>query len=292
MLTREGRILGPLHVFHHDNTRSNFLVLTEPERENRDIYWLRRAAAEKKLDVQVNCVSEYLASIALVGPNSRQILSELTKSDVSEEGFPQHSVGHIRIGTISIVCVRSSTSTGQLSYELFHDRADSAKLYQEILDVGAPHGIVNFGQATWNIMRLEHGYKVWGRELTLDTNPYECGLEALVDLSKDDFIGKEAALEQSKMKFDRRLALLTFDPADNPDIQLEWDHIPRGHEVIRRQGHEERIGQITSASYSVRLRKPIAFAWIDSNVQPDEKVGCIHQPFLAIKSFFYPFFIS
>ncbi|KAK6059918.1 hypothetical protein COOONC_02426 [Cooperia oncophora] len=33
---------------------------------------LRRAAAEKKFDVQVNCVSEYLASLALVGPNSRK----------------------------------------------------------------------------------------------------------------------------------------------------------------------------------------------------------------------------
>ncbi|VDM65441.1 unnamed protein product, partial [Strongylus vulgaris] len=277
MLTGQGRILGPLNIFHHDSKRSNFLVLTEPERENRDIYWLRRAAAEKKLDVQVNCVSEYLASIALVGPNSREVLAKLTKSDVSEEAFPQHSAGHIRIGTISVVCVRSSTSTGQLSYELFHDRADSAKLYQEILDAGASYGIVNFGQDTWNIMRLEHGYKVWGRELTLDTNPYECGLEGLVDLNKEDFIGKSAVIEQSKKTYDRRLVLLTFDPSDNPDVHLKWEHIPSGHEVVRRQGHEERIGQITSASYSVRLGKPIAFAWIDSDVQSDEKVWQLFQ---------------
>lgn len=47
---------------------------------------------------------------------------------------------------------------------------------------GQPLGIVNFGQATMNSMRLEHGFKIWGRELTLDTNPFECGLGALVDL--------------------------------------------------------------------------------------------------------------
>lgn len=47
---------------------------------------------------------------------------------------------------------------------------------------GRPLGIVNFGQATMNGMRLEHGFKIWGRELTLDTNPFECGLGALVDL--------------------------------------------------------------------------------------------------------------
>ncbi|KAE9418545.1 hypothetical protein Angca_007510, partial [Angiostrongylus cantonensis] len=272
MLTRQGRLFAPLKIFHHDNTRSAFIMLTEPERESRDIYWLRRAAAEKKFNVQVNCVSEYLASLALVGPNSRQVLSELTKSDVSEEGFPQRSTRLMRLGVVAVVCARSSTSTGQLSYELFHNRADSAKLYQEIIRAGTPHGVVNFGQATMNIMRLEHGYKIWGRELTLNTNPFECGLGALVDFNKEDFIGKPAALSLSKQTFDRRLELLTFDPADNSDVLLEWKNLPFGMEVVRREGQEERIGQITSGSYSVRLRRPIAFAWIDSSVQPNERL--------------------
>lgn len=80
--------------------------------------------------MQLNCVSEYLASLALVGPNSRQLLSELTKSDVSNEGFPQRSTRLMRLGAVATVCARSSTSTGQLSYELFHNRADSLKLYE------------------------------------------------------------------------------------------------------------------------------------------------------------------
>ncbi|KAK6729820.1 hypothetical protein RB195_006711 [Necator americanus] len=272
MLTRHGRMFAPLKIFHHDNTRSAFIILTEPERESRDIYWLRRAASEKKFNVQVNCVSEYLASLALVGPNSRQLLSELTKSNVSEEGFPQRSTRLMRLGTVAVVCARSSTSTGQLSFELFHNRADSAKLYQEIMRAGAPYGLVNFGQATLNMMRLEHGYKVWGRELTLDTNPFECGLGALVDFTKEEFIGRPAAIELSKQSYDRRLALLTFDPADNPQVPIEWSNLPFGNEVVRREGQEERIGQITSGSYSVRLHRPIAFAWIGTDVRPDERL--------------------
>ncbi|VDO19271.1 unnamed protein product [Heligmosomoides polygyrus] len=206
MLTRQGRLFAPLKIFHHDNTRSAFIMLTEPERESRDIYWLRRAAAEKKFNVQVNCVSEYLASLALVGPNSRQVLQELTKSDVSEEGFPQRSTRLMRLGLVAVVCARSSTSTGQLSYELFHNRADSARLYQEIIRAGAPYGVVNF---------------------------------ALVDFTKEDFIGRSAALELSKQTFDRKLALLTFDPADNAQVPLEWKNLPFGMEVVRREGQEE-----------------------------------------------------
>lgn len=39
MLTRSGRLFAPLKIFHHDNARSAYLLLTEPERESRDLYW-------------------------------------------------------------------------------------------------------------------------------------------------------------------------------------------------------------------------------------------------------------
>uniref|UniRef100_A0A8R1Z4D7 FAD dependent oxidoreductase n=1 Tax=Pristionchus pacificus TaxID=54126 RepID=A0A8R1Z4D7_PRIPA len=259
MLTRAGRVLAPLKIFHHDSVRSQFILLTEPERESRDLYWLKRAAAEKQFKVQVHSVSEYLASLALVGPKSRELLQLLTKSEVSDEGFPQRSTKLMRLGAAAVVCARSSTSTGQLSYELFHNRADSKKLYEAIMAAGRPLGIVNFGQATMNGMRLEHGFKIWGRELTLDTNPFECGLGALVDLkSGKDFIGKASSIEHATQTFNRRLALITMD-TDSV--------VPAGNEVLRREGEEERIGQVTSAGYSARLQKPIAFAWLDSSVK-------------------------
>ncbi|ULU09600.1 hypothetical protein L5515_000269 [Caenorhabditis briggsae] len=273
MLTRHGGILGPMMIFHHDRQRSAFILLTEPERESRDLYWLRRAAAEKQMDVQVSIVSEYLASLALVGPKSREVLSALTKSDVSDEGFPQKSTRMIRLGPVGVVCARSSTSTGQLSFELFHNRAETAKLYHAVMGAGRDHGIVNFGQAALNMMRLEHGYKIWGKELTLDTNPFECGIGSLVDFNKKEFIGRESALEFSKKEFDassRRLALITFDTEEG--IVLDDKYVPSGNEVIRIDGQEARVGQITSGAYNVRLQKPIAFAWIDNSVGKNERL--------------------
>lgn len=64
-------------------------------------------------------------------------------------------------------------------------------------------------------------------------------ISALVDFNKEEFIGRPAATEQSKQKYDRRLALLTFDPADNPQVPLEWKNLPFGNEVVRREGREE-----------------------------------------------------
>lgn len=53
--------------------RTNFILLTDPERESRDLYWLQKEAAERKLNVQITIVSEYLASLAVVGPSSRDV---------------------------------------------------------------------------------------------------------------------------------------------------------------------------------------------------------------------------
>ncbi|CAJ0949153.1 unnamed protein product, partial [Mesorhabditis belari] len=270
MLTRQGRLLSPLKIFHHDSYRSAFILVTEPERESRDLYWLKRAATEKNLDVEVNLISHYLASLALVGPNSRQILQELTKSDLSESGFPVRSTRLIRLGTVPVIAARTSTSTGQLSYELFHNRADSIRLYDAIWSAGhLQFGVHNFGQATMNMLRLEHGYKIWGRELTLDTNPFECGIGNLVNFDKKEFIGKAAAIELSKQKFHRRLSLITFDT----NLPFETHSIPSGMEVVRKSGCEERVGQITSGAYSVRLQCPIAFAWLNDTVQANDTLS-------------------
>ncbi|VDM37347.1 unnamed protein product [Toxocara canis] len=267
MLTRRGNLLAPLRVFHHDQYRTNFILLTDPERESRDLYWIQRAADEMRMKVEISAVSEYLASLALVGPCSRDVLQELTKTDVSDAGFPQRTTKLLRLKNVPAIAARTSTSTGQLSFEFFHNRADTLKLYNAIMNEGNTYGIVNFGQATLNMMRLEHGFKLWGRELTLDTNPYECGLGHLVDLSKKDFIGKASVLELSHKKWSRKQVLLTCDPLEG--VQ-DWASVPKGMEVIRKEGAEERIGQITSGTYSVRLHRPLAYAWVNSNITTDD----------------------
>ncbi|VDN50034.1 unnamed protein product [Dracunculus medinensis] len=257
MLTTNGNILAPLKVFHHDQFRTEFILLTDPERESRDIDWMKRVAAERRANVDISAVGEYLASVALVGPCSREVLQNLTITDVSDKSFGERSTRLIRIQNVPVLAARTSTTMGQLSYEFFHNKA------------GKQFGIVNFGQATHNMLRIEHGFKLWGRELTLDTNPFECGLEHLVDITKKDFIGRNALLKIIDTKWKRRLVLIACDPLK--DLK-DWACVPKGMEVIRRKGEEERIGQITSGTYSVRLNCPLAFAWINSDVTLNDEV--------------------
>ncbi|VIO97081.1 dimethylglycine dehydrogenase, mitochondrial precursor, putative [Brugia malayi] len=266
MLTKKGNIFGSLDLFHHDQYRSEFILLTDPERESRELNWLKRAAIEMEANVEISGVSEYLASLAIVGPKSREVLEELTKSDL---GFKQNAARLMRLGSAPVIAVRTTDATGQLSYELYHSRGDTLGLYNSLMEVGKNYGIVNFGQSTLNMMRIENGYKIWGRELTLNTNPYECGLSQMVDLNKENFIGKTSCMELSQKQWNRKQVLLICEPLTEPQ---SWRMIPKRMEVIRKEGSEDRVGQITSGTFSVRLHRPLAFAWVHSDITPEDNL--------------------
>ncbi|VDK82046.1 unnamed protein product [Litomosoides sigmodontis] len=266
MLTKKGNIFGSLDLFHQDQHRSEFILLTDPERESRELNWLKRAAIELDASVEISGVSEYLASLAIVGPKSREVLEELTKSDL---GFEQSSARLMRLGSAPVIAVRTTAATGQLSYELYHSRGDTLALYNLLMEVGKNYGIANFGQSTLNMMRIEKGYKIWGRELTLNTNPYECGLSRMVDLNKENFIGKSACMELSQKQWSRKQVLLICEPLSESQ---GWRTIPKRMEVIRKEGSEDRVGQITSGTFSVRLHRPLAFAWVHSDITPEDKL--------------------
>ncbi|KAK0428605.1 hypothetical protein QR680_010898 [Steinernema hermaphroditum] len=59
------------------------------------------------------------------------VLGELRKSDVSDAGFGQGATKLMRLASnFSVMAAPISTSTGLLSYEYFHNRADSLKFNQ------------------------------------------------------------------------------------------------------------------------------------------------------------------
>ena len=58
--------------------------------------------------------------------------------------------------------------------------------------LGEEFGITNIGYRAVDSLRLEKRYLAWGVDITPDYNPYEAGLQFLIDWDKGDFIGAEA----------------------------------------------------------------------------------------------------
>jgi 4-methylaminobutanoate oxidase (formaldehyde-forming) len=120
------------------------------------------------------------------------------------------------------------------------------------MSAGEDLGVMNGGYYTIDSMRLEKGYRAFGRELTPDYNPVEAGLTFACKLKTDiGFLGREA-VEQAKNDGPRR-KLVSF-VLGSPEPML-W-----GGELVLRDG--VAAGQVTSAAWGESLGACVGLAYV------------------------------
>jgi 4-methylaminobutanoate oxidase (formaldehyde-forming) len=138
-------------------------------------------------------------------------------------------------------------------------------VYEQLMQAGRDLGLVNAGYYAIDSLRLEKGYRAWGRELTPDINPYEAGLGFAVRLDKTtDFRGR-AALRALKdaggaNAVARRIVSLVVEA---PHTNL-W-----GGELILR--NNSPAGFVTSAAFGHTLGKPVALGILSNPNGPADK---------------------
>ncbi|UYV72382.1 DMGDH [Cordylochernes scorpioides] len=147
--------------------------------------------------------------------------------------------------------------TGEMGWELYHKMEDSDRLYAALAESGA----TDFGTYALNSLRLEKGFRMWGAEMTMDSNPYEAGLEMFLRPRKSaDFVGK-AALERIRREgTSRRLVQLRVENGESD---------PEGDETVWCAGRA--VGHVTSGSYGYETGCGIAFAYVPHYLAYD---GC------------------
>ena len=107
---------------------------------------------------------------------------------------------------------------------------------------------------TSSIRRIEGGMLSYHADADINTNPYELGLDRLVNLDiENNFVGKEALKKINTEGIKRKQVgvILDCEPLEGPNTTF-WRIIKDNKE----------IGKITSAVYSPRLKKNIALAMV------------------------------
>lgn len=138
--------------------------------------------------------------------------------------------------------------TGALGWELHHPIEMQTYLWDQLMAVGAAHGLKPVGARAQNWLRQEKSYRAFGTELGRDATPLEAGLDRFVDLSKD-FHGKAAMVETGIRS---RCVTLLIDGPDDAD--------PWGREAL--YAGDTRVGRLTSGGYSVAFGKSIAMGYV------------------------------
>jgi sarcosine dehydrogenase len=225
-----------------------FLLITGTAQATRDADWIRRHLDPQ--DATLTDVTSSYAVLAVMGPRARDLLSRVTKTPLDNAAFPFGAMQEIEIAGGKLWASRR-TYVGELGWELCVPAEQAGGVYDALMDAGRGFGVRNCGYYAVESLRLEKGYRAWGRELTPDYNPYEAGLSFAVKLA-NDFIGRDALIAASKKPPVRRLLSFVALSPDTP--------IAHGGELILRNG--EPAGEVTSASYGHTVGGIVALGYV------------------------------
>ena len=248
MLNARGGIECDLTVARLDAGR--FYIVTGTGFATHDFDWIRRNIPAG-LDARLTDVTEQHSVLALMGPRARDVLSAVTRDDVSNAAFPFAQCRRIAIAGVEVIALRV-TYVGELGWELHLPIESATIVYDRLMETGRRHGIANAGYRAIETLRLEKGYRAWGADIGPDHSPLMAGLGWAVKLKRDiPFLGREALEEQQKQRLQR---LFTGFTVDDPAAVL------LGRETIFRNG--ERVGWLSSAGYGYTLGKFIGYGYV------------------------------
>ncbi len=233
-------------------------VLTRMD-ENR--FWLALAssdvllyakglAAQAGLDVELREVD--VAPLQIQGPKSKDVVRALFGDEILELGY--YFFTETELEGIPVVVTRTGW-TSEVGYEVYLcDSSRGTELWELIMEAGKPFGIRPTGPV--DIRRVEGGILNWGADMTYENNPYEVGLERLVDLDVP-CVARDALRRIAAEGVSRKLVGVELDGEPFPLFNFtKWPVHSGG----------ERVGKVTSAVHSPRLAKNIGYAWVPTEL--------------------------
>jgi len=214
------------------------------------LLWAQGVAIHSGLDVTIG--EPDVSPLQLQGPMSGEIMKALFGDDILDLRY--YWLREVELDGIPLVVSRTGWSS-ELGYEIYlRDSAKGDLLWETIMAAGLEFGLKP--GHTSSIRRIEGGMLSYHADADMSTNPFELGLDRLVNLDMEaDFIGK-AALRRIKEKgVSRKQIGLIIDgePLTGPNTTF-WE--------INLGGNP--IGKVTSAVYSPRLKQNIALAMISA----------------------------
>ncbi|MDO8881529.1 glycine cleavage T C-terminal barrel domain-containing protein [Pseudotabrizicola sp.] len=212
------------------------------------LLWAQGVAVHSGMDVTI-CEPD-VSPVQLQGPKSGQIMQALFGESITELKY--YWLRELDLDGIPVLVSRTGWSS-ELGYEIYlRDSADGDALWEKIMAAGAPFGLKP--GHTSSIRRIEGAMLSYHADADSNTNPYELGLDRLVNLDIEaDFIGKAALRRIKDAGVSRKQVGLIIEgtPLNGPNTSY-WP--------IRKNG--VTIGKVTSAVYSPRLQKNIALAMV------------------------------
>ncbi len=266
MLNEGGKLIGDFTIAKAAADR--FLVWGSSQAQIYHMRWFEQHLPRDG-SVRVRRLGLGLVGLSIAGPRSRELLAHLTDADVSDGAL--RFLDHRSLDVANTpALINRVTYTGDLGYEIWVAPEYLRRLYLAIADAGRDFGLVQFGMRALLSLRLEKNFPTWYRELRPIYGPFEAALERFVDLSKSDFIGREAALREKESGGKLRRVTFVVDATDADVV---------GDEPIWHDG--KVIGWVTSGGYGHYVERSLAQGYVPRSLAVDTGPGAFEIEILG-----------
>jgi aminomethyltransferase len=241
-----GGIIDDLIVYRLG--QNAFLVVANAS--NREVVVAELGQRSKNFTVEVRDESDLWALLAIQGPNSVSILSEVTTSPLADLKY--YAISEAELAGVACLLARTGY-TGEDGFEIYIPVESAALVMDAIFASGQDKGLLPTGLACRDTLRLEAGMPLYGHEMNLEINPFEAGFGKVVRLDKPgDFVGK-AALAKLCLEEPSRVLV---------GLQGEGKRAARADYEVFVEGSTDSVGVITSGALSPTLGFPVAMAYV------------------------------
>lgn len=221
-----------------------YLVVVNATTSEKDYQWIKTRAG--KMRVSVDNSSHLYGMLALQGPKA---------ADIMEGLLPEA----VRLPRFGIICkklfgqdsfITRTGYTGEDGFEVITPNSTIASVWNDLMEMGKPCGIVPCGLGARDTLRLEAGYLLYGQDVDDEHSTLEANYAWAVKFDKGEFIGKQALLKQKKEGLRRRLTGIVLNQAGVPRPGCPVYMGPK------------MLGTLCSATYSPTLGKGIGVGYM------------------------------
>ncbi|WP_282154145.1 2Fe-2S iron-sulfur cluster-binding protein [Ruegeria atlantica] len=256
MLSEDGLILDDGVAFRLDEHR--WMISTSTGHADAVNQHMEKLLQTEFPDWQVliTTVTSQWNNATICGPEAREVLQAVGSDiDLSPEAFPFMSFREGTVAGFPARVVRVSF-TGELSYEVNVAPRHMAALWDKVMEVGAPFGILPVGSESSHVLRVEKGFLSLGHEVDGTVDAYDLGMGWAMSKKKPDYLGKRSVhLRRSGGVTRRELVGIL---ADDPNRQ-----IPEGAPLTPGGRKEATDGLVTACVWSVVNNRWVGLALLE-----------------------------
>ena len=250
LLTSRGGVRSEFTVYEWAPGR--FYLVSAGAYERHDHDYLRKLCPTDG-SVRLNAITSRFGVLVLAGPNSRKLLQKLTDADLSNEAFPWLSGKEISVGHTTAHALRVNF-VGELGWEFHHPIEQQIALFDLLMDAGKEFGIRPYGIKAMSSLSIEKSYRLVPRELSIEYNAYESGLDRFVHPNKGQFIGRDALVAAKEKGLNWNFVTMEVHGVTDKDSDA------RGSEPLYHNG--KLIGRATNGGFGFRVNKSLALGMV------------------------------